>query len=1057
MLRSLVATAILVPVLIIANVSTAQTQSPEGKRAAAAQLAETDPALRSYYAGNGLLNRGLFEAAIAEYRSFLAANPTHEKAAVARYGLVVSLFRLEKCDDALSELKPLREAKDFAYGAEVGMIEGQCHMAKERFAEAAKVFESVAKQFGENELADDAAASNCEALYRAANHEDAAKQCQVVASRWPESPLLARSEFFRALAEMARKDFSAASQVLVAYEKKFPGSEFAGQVALLLAQCYQRGDDSEKAIERYAAVVKVGDPKQVPDALLGLGSLLYKSGQHAEAGKALDTLAAKFPDTPAARSATMQRAHVWFAQGQFDKALTAFEQAGKTEKGIAPEVAHWMAKCELRKGDHAAAAKRLAKAVEQFSDSPLLPEMEYDRAVALVRAENFDDAVETLDKFLSRIPQHNLAADALQLAASCEHQRGKFDRSGVHCAEFVARFPSNPALASVLFLAAENQFLAGKFDEAVKEYASFLQRFPEDPRADESRFRLATALYRLEKFDEAAPYFEQVAVKARSNESFGTALLALGDIAFQRGEWKNAEQKLGEYLAIGAAAPGADDALMKLAYARQKQDRSDDAVRDYEELIAKFPASPHRVQAFFERGQILANAKKNTEAEESFKNGLAQGGDSRLAGPILSQLASLAAQRGAHEEAAGYYEQAATKAEPGDDGNAALLRQGQSLMAAGKLSDAETAFRKTKNAEGTSRLAIALSRQDRHPEALAEITKLESSNELTRLAAPLREGVRYEKAWALRSQKKNEDAASAYREMIAEKDSGPLRLNAMLELAELESGEKRYDSAAALLRQLQEQLSSQPDLPANLAEQCIYRLGVCEFELEHFAPAAELFERVAKDFPKSTLLASALFYAGESNFRAGRIDRAAKSLTNVVDEHASTEFAAPAMLRLGECYAVLQKWALSEELFQRFLERFPEAEQWYQAQFGVGWSRENQKRYDEAVAAYEKVTARHQGATAARAQFQIGQCLFAQKKYEPAIRELLKVDILYAYPEWSAAALYEAGRCFVQLNDPAQARQQFNNVVENFKDTKWAEMAGKQLAELTSSAALPGK
>jgi len=224
-----------------------------------------------------------------------------------------------------------------------------------------------------------------------------------------------------------------------------------------------------------------------------------------------------------------------------------------------------------------------------------------------------------------------------------------------------------------------------------------------------------------------------------------------------------------------------------------------------------------------------------------------------------------------------------------------------------------------------------------------------------------------------------------------------------------------------------------------------------------FAPAAELFERFVKDFSKSNLLASALFYAGEANFRAGRVDRTAKWLTTLVDEHSSGDFAAPAMLRLGECHATLQKWALSEETFQRFLERFPDGEQWYQAQFGVGWSRENQKRYDEAVAAYEKVTARHQGPTAARAQFQIGQCHFAQKKFEPAIRELLKVDILYAYPEWSAAALYEAGRCFSQLNDPVQARQQFNTVVEKYKDTKWAEMAQEQLTELTSSAALPGK
>ncbi len=1038
--------------LLAASVALAQG----GQAPARPQAAESDPALRAYFAGNGLLNRGMFEAAITEYRSFLSTNPAHDKAAVARYGMVVSLFRLDRCDEALAELKDLKTAKDFAYGAEVGMIEGQCLLAKENYAKAAEVFGSVMDRFRAGELADDAAASQCEALYRAGEFDNAAKQCQTVASSWPESPLLARSEFFRAFAEMARKDYTAAAKCLTGYEKKFPKGEFAQQVPLLLAQCYQRGNDAERAIERYAAVVKAGDPQQVPDALLGLGTLLFQAGKYAEAEKALDTLASKFPDSPAAKAALLQRAHVWFAEGEFDKSFAAFEQAGKADKSLAADVAYWMAKCELRKGANAEAARRLALAMEQFGDSPLRPEMEYDRAVALVRAGKLDEAGAALDQFLARNADHRLAVDALQLSAACANQRGEYERSAKLCADYVKRFPKGESLATMAYLAAENDFLADQFAPAAKKYNEFLSHFPSDARADEARLRLATAYYRLEKFDDAAAAFEQVAGKARDNPLFRPALLALGDIAFQRGEWKTAESRLGEYLADDGASDGADDALMKLAYARQKQGRSDEAARDYEQLVAKFPKSTHRAQALFERGQILADAKKTHEAEESFKAALAEEPDQRLAAPILNQLAFLASQRGAQEEAARYYEQAAGKAGDGDEGSAALLRQGQALMAANKFAEAEAVFRKVKNAEGSARAAIAISRQDRAADALKEIAKLESAGDVARLPAPLREGVRYEKAWALRSLKKNAEAAETYREMVADRESGSLRLTAMLELAELEAGEKQFESAAKTLQGLQDLLSSQPE-QKELAEQCLYRLAVCKFELEQFAPAAELFERFNRDFSQSKLLASSLFYAGEANFRTGKVDRASKLLTTVVDEYSTEEFAAPSMLRLGECHATLQKWALSEEVFQRYLERFPDAEQWYQAQFGIGWSRENQKRYDEAIGAYEKVTARHQGPTAARAQFQIGQCLFAQKKFEPATRELLKVDILYSYPEWSAAALYEAGRCFSQMNDPVKARDQFNTVVRKFKETKWAEMAGKQLAELTSAASLPGK
>ena len=101
------------------------------------------------------------------------------------------------------------------------------------------------------------------------------------------------------------------------------------------------------------------------------------------------------------------------------------------------------------------------------------------------------------------------------------------------------------------------------------------------------------------------------------------------------------------------------------------------------------------------------------------------------------------------------------------------------------------------------------------------------------------------------------------------------------------------------------------------------------------------------------------------------------------------------------------------------------------------------------------MTERHQGPTAARAQFQIGECLYAMKQYKEAAAELLKVDILYAYPEWSAASLYEAGRCFEEMSDPVKAKRQFEQVVADHGDTEWAKLASQRL-ETLRNVTLPG-
>lgn len=1016
--------------------------------------------LQSYYAANGFLQRGLYDLAAAEYRSFLRDHGDHEKAAVARYGLAVCFFRTGKQADAASELEQLAEEKNFAFAADVLTMLGQCKLAAEEYDAAARAFERVLDDYGDHKLAAEAGTQLAEALFKAGKIKEACARCKAVVERWPEAPQIERVCLIAAMAEMARAKYAEAAPHLEKLLTAYPKSANRLQAELLLGQCLHHLNRADEAVPKYREVLKAAKSPLRPDALYGLALVVLQKGDHAEAGRLLDELVEKYPGSPVIGAGHLLRGRTCYEAKSFDAAIKSFESATQAAPDSADESEYWIAKCELRQQKFPEAAKRLKNALKTHPQSKLVAEMTYDRAVALGRAGDLKSAITCTEEFITRFNEHTLLPDALELLATLLHQAANYQESQERCDEYLQRFASNARAAAVAFIAAENEFLRKRYAEAADRYRKFLDEFPKDENASMARYRLGMSLHYAGKIDEAAPLLAEAAERIDSDARVRPALFALANAAFDRGEWKKAEEMFGRFLEKQVDRVSEDEALLKRGLALARQDRGEDAVKMFDRLIAESPESPHRLQAIFERGQSLLAMRRTDEAKVAFEQVLAEGADSRFAPYARNHLGALALQSGDAGRADELLADAVKNAPTPELAAEALYHRGEAQAtsqnfkaAAGTFGEFLESFPKHSLANAAAaHQAIALSREKQVNEALKLFVKVP----IGKLEPALRSAALYERAWCLRESGKNDEATSAYRQLASDKEAGPLRLHAMLELATLEAAAKRFAQAIELLSGLESELGSADDEPLRaLAEQVAYRRGLWQFESGRFAEAAEAMGDFIKAFEKSPLQSTANYYAGEAFFQAKKYERAADHLDRAINGKLESTILPFALLRYGEVQAQLQHWAKSEETFDKYLQDFRDRDGWYQAVFGIGWARENQGRHDEAIKAYRDVVERHKGPSAARAQFQIGECLFAKKQYEEAVRELLKVDILYDYPEWSAAALYEAGRCFTKLAKSAEARAQFKAVVEKYGDTQWSALATKQLAELATNV-VPG-
>ena len=118
---------------------------------------------------------------------------------------------------------------------------------------------------------------------------------------------------------------------------------------------------------------------------------------------------------------------------------------------------------------------------------------------------------------------------------------------------------------------------------------------------------------------------------------------------------------------------------------------------------------------------------------------------------------------------------------------------------------------------------------------------------------------------------------------------------------------------------------------------------------------------------------------------------------------------------------------------------------------------ESEGLLSDARQQFEKVITSPNGsktAAAAHSQWRIGETYFHQEKYKLAIAEYYKVDSLYAYPNWRAAALLQAGKCQEHLANPKNATKLYQQLLNRYPNSEFAAEAKGRMSQISDAGTL---
>jgi TolA-binding protein len=287
-------------------------------------------------------------------------------------------------------------------------------------------------------------------------------------------------------------------------------------------------------------------------------------------------------------------------------------------------------------------------------------------------------------------------------------------------------------------------------------------------------------------------------------------------------------------------------------------------------------------------------------------------------------------------------------------------------------------------------------------------------------------------------------ARGLYKLLIDQVGDINLATEARFELAEMLSQRNEHDPAIQLLNDV---LDKEPS--PEMTEKIRLRMGSIFAAKGNLKAALTQFDAVASN-PKSQLLGWAHYRAGEALIQNQQYPDAIKRLI-VFRDHPSWNnvpgLTDRGLLRLGYTYSLIKGWDESRTAYERLVNQYPNSVWHDQARYGIGWALQQQKNYDGAANAFSNVVARTATDLAAKAQLQIGLCRMEQKRYLDAANAFLVIPTTYDYPELRAAALYEAGKAYVELNQRDQANRQFERLLREFPNTPWADAAKEKLGQ----------
>ncbi len=403
-----------------------------------------------------------YAAADKTLSSLVEKFPNDKLIARARYARGMARQQLGNFGPAVEDLQAMLAADPSAEEkSDARYVLGLSQVGLKKYAEAVATFGALLKDDPKYAGADKTLYELAWALQSSGKQNEAAKTFGRLIKEFPESPLAAESSYHVGEHQYKKEKYQKAA---IAYHK---------------------------------AMTEAGSSPLGEKATHKLGWAYFHLDKFKDAQESFAYQRATFPKGSLAADATFMAAECLFKQGQFQEALDVYAQvknpSGENFKALtllhsaqaAAQLKEWQKSLDL-----------LAKCVEQFPDSPHMPQFLYEQGWAQQNLGDTDGATKTYEQVIAKVGEAKTNAE---VAARAQFMIGEILFQKKKHADAVKAFfkviygygyPTWQANAS--YEAARCFEVLGKKTQAIKLYQELIEKYPKSDKLPSAKERLET-------------------------------------------------------------------------------------------------------------------------------------------------------------------------------------------------------------------------------------------------------------------------------------------------------------------------------------------------------------------------------------------------------------------------------------------------------------------------------------------------------------------------------------------------------------------------------------